>query len=127
MFIVLGHYRAHLRRTGTVLDESAKRVASLIAALMPQCRARRGAGATSFWIEGPRELDARSLTHAARDVGVLIEPGDIFFADPAAGRHCFRLGFASIHVDRIEPGLRRLAALISAAAPASAHLVPEEI
>jgi len=33
----------------------------------------------------------------------------VFFADPRAGRNYFRLGFSSIALDRIEPGLRRLA------------------
>ena len=118
MFIALGHYRAHLRRMGTVLAERAERVSACLAALMPQCRWRCDPGATSFWVEGPPGLDARALTDAAQGAGVLIEPGDIFFADAQAGAHCFRLGFTSIRTDRIESGLRRLAALLpSASAP----------
>ena len=41
----------------------------------------------------------------------IIEPGDVFFMDPAAGRSCFRLGFSSIPQERIEPGIARLARL----------------
>ena len=69
---------------------------------------RRDPGATSFWMKGPAGLDARDLSLRARARGVLIEPGDIFFADPDAGRACFRLGFASIRTDRIEAGLTHL-------------------
>jgi len=42
-------------------------------------------------------------------LGVLIEPGGVFFAEDAPPRHCFRLGFSSIPADRIEPGIRLLA------------------
>lgn len=112
MFVALGHYRTHLRRTAAILAERAGLVAGLLAELMPGCGWRRDAGATSFWVEGPRALDAGELAAAARRHGVLIEPGDIFFSDPRVGRACFRLGFASIRTERIEEGLRRLAALM---------------
>jgi GntR family transcriptional regulator/MocR family aminotransferase len=42
---------------------------------------------------------------------VVIEPGEVFFMDPATGRSCFRLGFSSIAQERIEPGIERLARL----------------
>ncbi|MCW2242147.1 aminotransferase-like domain-containing protein [Azospirillum canadense] len=138
-FIQLGHYRQHLRRTATVLQERAERIAELLPELLPGCRFRRDFGAKSFWIEGPPGLDSRDLVRAARDLGVLIEAGDIFFVDPAEsrdlvraardlgvlieagdiffvdpaeGRRHFRLGFTSIATHRIEPGLRRLGSLL---------------
>ena len=114
MFVALGHYRTHLRRTAAILAERAQLVDGLLTELMPGCHWRRDAGATSFWVEGPPAFDARVLAAAARLHGVLIEPGDIFFADPQAGVACFRLGFASIRTERIEDGLRRLATLMPA-------------
>ncbi|WP_372395831.1 PLP-dependent aminotransferase family protein [Azospirillum sp. HJ39] len=111
-FIQLGHYRQHLRRTATVLQERAGLIADLLPELLPGCRFRRDFGAKSFWIEGPPGLDSRELVHAARAQGVLVEAGDIFFLDPAEGQRHFRLGFTSIATHRIEPGLRRLAALV---------------
>lgn len=111
-FIQLGHYRQHLHRTATVLHERAQRIATLLPDLLPDCRFRRDFGAKSFWIEGPPDLDSRDLVRAAREQGVLIEAGDIFFLDPAEGRRHFRLGFTSIATHRIEPGLRRLASLV---------------
>lgn len=111
-FIQLGHYRQHLRRTATVLQERAGLIADLLPELLPGCRFRRDFGAKSFWIEGPPGLDSRDLVRAARGQGVLIEAGDIFFLDPAEGRRHFRLGFTSIATHRIEPGLRRLGALV---------------
>jgi len=114
-FIALGHYRSHLRQTGAVLFERAAIMGEGLSEFLPSCRWRRDPGATSFWIEGPEGLDARALSLDARHNGILIEPGDIFFADPDRGRHCFRMGFASIRTDRITEGLAGLGRLLAAA------------
>jgi GntR family transcriptional regulator/MocR family aminotransferase len=68
-----------------------------------------GFGGTSYWVRGPAMLDATVLAREALKAGVVIEPGDVFFADPRAGRNYFRLGFSSIPLEKIEPGLARLA------------------
>ncbi|MBK1840145.1 PLP-dependent aminotransferase family protein [Azospirillum sp. YIM B02556] len=115
-FIQLGHYRQHLRRTAAVLEERAGRIADLLPECLPGFRFRRDFGAKSFWIEGPPGLDSRDLVRKAREQGVLIEAGDIFFLDPAEGRRYFRLGFTSIATHRIEPGLRRLGAVLRSGA-----------
>jgi GntR family transcriptional regulator/MocR family aminotransferase len=62
-------------------------------------------------VEGPPELDSERLALAAEQVGVLIEPGGVFFADADPPRHCFRLGYSAIGVEKIDPGLRELGAV----------------
>ncbi|WP_244619291.1 PLP-dependent aminotransferase family protein [Rhizobium sp. 18055] len=113
-FIALGHYRQHLNKTGTVMLERARLVAERLPELMPSCRLTRGEGATSFWVEGSEGFDARRMTETAREAGILVEAGDIFFADPAEGSRFFRLGFGSIATHRIEAGLIRLAPIVEA-------------
>ncbi len=112
MFISLGHYRAHLRRVAQALAERATIAERFLPRHLPAVRWQRDKGATSHWIEGPAGLDARAMSVAAAAKGVLIEPGDVFFAEAARGRTCFRLGFSSIRTDRIEEGLRRLGELV---------------
>lgn len=111
-FIALGHYHQHLRKTGTVLAQRAAILNNCLPKLLPQCSWRRDAGAKSFWVEGPEAFDSRELVRAARERGVLIEAGDIFFADPDAGRRFFRLGFTSISENKIAAGLKILGELI---------------
>ena len=108
MFISLGHYRNHLRRLASVLIERARRIESRLPELPGGFLWRRGAGATSFWVVGPDGFDARAMAGDAREAGVLVEPGDVFHADPATGRSTFRLGFAAIRAERIDEGLDRL-------------------
>ncbi len=112
MFIGLGHYRGHLRRMAAALSERAAIVDAALPHHLPGFAARRDAGAASAWITGPEGFDARRLVEAARGAGVLMEPGDVFFANPERGRRCFRLGFSSIRTERIEEGLRRLGRLM---------------
>jgi GntR family transcriptional regulator/MocR family aminotransferase len=111
-FIALGHYRQHLARAGTTILERAQLMAKLLPEVMPSCRFRRDDGATSFWIEGPPQLDCRMLVESARAQGVLIEMGNIFFSGPDRGQNFFRIGFASIATNRIEAGLIRLGAIV---------------
>jgi GntR family transcriptional regulator/MocR family aminotransferase len=111
-FIALGHYRQHLARAGATIFERAQLMARLLPQVMPSCRFRRDDGATSFWLEGPPELDGRTLVEMARAQGVLIEAGDIFFSDADRGRNFFRIGFSSIATNRIEAGLIKLGSIV---------------
>jgi GntR family transcriptional regulator/MocR family aminotransferase len=70
-------------------------------------------GGTSFWVEGPAGLDAGRLARAARDEGIVIEPGAVHFLGKAPPRNFFRLGFSAIPTERIEPGIELLADLIA--------------
>ncbi|WP_109314502.1 PLP-dependent aminotransferase family protein [Pseudovibrio ascidiaceicola] len=65
-------------------------------------------GGSSFWVSGPPELDATVLAQEALKQGVLIEPGNVFFADANQGKNYFRLGFSSIHADKIPKGIELL-------------------
>jgi len=66
-------------------------------------------GGVSIWIQGPPDLDCRELGARCLERGVVIERGDIFFDSPELHRNHFRLGFAAIDVESIEPGVRILA------------------
>lgn len=108
LFLSLGHYDALLRRLSHAHRERAQAMAAGLAQYLPDCRAVTVAGGSSCWVQGPPELDGERLAVAAEQAGVLIEPGGVFFAGPDPPRHCFRLGFSAIGVDRIGPGLREL-------------------
>ncbi len=66
-------------------------------------------GGGSIWMEGPSSLDATAMAEALACQGVIIDRGDICYLQPDQHRNCFRLGFAAIHPDAIEPGVRLVA------------------
>ena len=46
------------------------------------------------------------------EIGIVMEPGSIHFADENGPKNFFRLGFSSIAVEQIEPGIKLLSELI---------------
>lgn len=109
LFLSLGHYDALLRRLCGVYRDRGSALSKALGRHMPQARFVPISGGASCWVVGPAELDASALARDAELKGVLIEPGEIFFASEATGRNTFRLGYSSIPIERIEPGIRVLA------------------
>ena len=113
-FIGLGHYQQHLQKTSNILTRRAALIARLLPRYLPQCSWQRAPGAKSYWVKLPEGVNCRALEQAAREEGVLIEAGDIFFARQSDGARYFRLGFTAILETHIETGLEILGRLISA-------------
>ena len=112
LFLAMGHHDALLRRLRQSYAERSQRMAAALQAHLPAVAFTTVSGASSFWLRFPDGIDTRALADAAARMGVLIEPGDVFFdaaAGPVPTNHA-RLGFASIDTARIEPGIATLAA-----------------
>ncbi|MDX1431562.1 MAG: PLP-dependent aminotransferase family protein [Gammaproteobacteria bacterium] len=114
LFLQLGHHDSLVRRLSHAYKERWQVLGQALARHLPESSRMPTFGGTSYWVAGPPGLDARVLEREAARQGILIEPGDVFFLSPDAPRNCFRLGFSSIPVDRIEPGIERLAGIIHA-------------
>ncbi len=110
LFLSLGHYDALVRRLGKALKERSEIAAHALARHLPDFDVRGAGRGSSFWVTCPRQTDTRVLSEMAREQGVLIEPGEIFFGDARPPRNFLRLAFASIGTERIEPGIKTLAA-----------------
>ena len=109
LFLAMGYHDALLRRLKQTHAERALAVAAALQRHLPQAKFRRAAGGSSLWIQLPGAVDSRAVAMAAERRGVLIEPGDIFFATEPPPLCYARLGFASIASERIDPGLAALA------------------
>jgi GntR family transcriptional regulator/MocR family aminotransferase len=109
LFLSLGHHEALVRRLSGAFEERRKRLIQAISAFLPEWQATDAAGGTSLWLEGPHGTDARDLASAAATRSVIIEPGDRFFDRNEKPSRFMRLGFSSIALQHIEPGVRELA------------------
>ena len=74
-------------------------------------------GGTSFWVNGPKWLDARKLAAKALERGVLIEPGDVFFHPKEPPLNYFRISYSAISSKKIGEGIARLASAIADLTP----------
>jgi GntR family transcriptional regulator/MocR family aminotransferase len=112
LFLSLGHYDALQRRLATAQRERSDLLRAALARYMPQCTVMPASGGGSCWVSLPERFDATELAAQARERGVLIEPGEVFFmADPPPRQH-FRMGYSSIAPAAIEPGVKLLAELV---------------
>ena len=111
LFLAMGYHDTLLRRLRQAQAERSRAAAAALARHLPGVEFTRTAGASSLWLRFERGVDTRALANAAARQGVLIEPGDVFFAEAAgdaAPSNYARLGFASIDVAAIEPGIAAL-------------------
>jgi len=118
-FLSLGHHDALLRRLAHAYQQRAQTLMAALERYLPQARFIPVSGGSSCWVIGPDWLDAAQLAVAAAQRGILIEPGGVFFMTPDAHRNCFRLGFSSIPIHKIDAGIRQLGELLQEQAPAS--------
>ncbi len=107
-FLKLGYHDALIRRLSHAFNRRWKIMGTLVSEYFPDNVKHPSFGGSSYWIEGPDELDTDKLAKQAAEHGILFDPGSMFFNDNRPPKNCMRLGFSSIPADRIEAGLRRL-------------------
>ncbi len=113
LFLSLGHHDSLIQRLSHLYRERWETLGEALATHLPDSFRPPSSGGTSYWVAGPAGLDARELTRRAAERSIFIEPGDVNFMTEPLPLHYFRLGFASIPSERIEPGIRELSRLIS--------------
>lgn len=112
LFLALGHADSYVRRHAEALRQRAVVLKDAIERFMPFCEATVANNESSAWIVLPKRVDGRRLAKLAAERSILIEPGDVFFANPSHPCNAIRLGFGSISSERIRTGIERLARLI---------------
>jgi GntR family transcriptional regulator/MocR family aminotransferase len=110
-FLALGHHDALFRRLRHAYRDRWAVMGEALPRHLPTCTFHRTTGGTAYWVAGPAQLDTAVVAQEAAKRGVLIEPGAVHFMSRAPS-HYFRLGFSSIPVNRIKPGLRILGEVI---------------
>ncbi|MEE9313150.1 MAG: PLP-dependent aminotransferase family protein [Rhizobiaceae bacterium] len=111
-FLSLGYYDVFVRKLHRAYRERWNAMGQGIEEHFPEAIITRGMGGSSYWVRLPKEsgVDTDVLAERALTEGIFIEPGSIYFND-MSDKCCFRLGFSSIDEEKINPGLRLLAAL----------------
>ncbi|MGE0315185.1 MAG: PLP-dependent aminotransferase family protein [Lautropia sp.] len=112
VFIRHGHHEAYLRRLNRAYRERAQAMRESLGRWLPQCPYRQAAGGSALWLELPESVSAGALAQRARAEGVIIEPGDVFYARMADARAHLRLGYSSIDARRIDAGIRIVSRLL---------------
>jgi GntR family transcriptional regulator/MocR family aminotransferase len=113
LFLARGYHDSLVRNLLTTYRQRFAVMSAALDRYMPDITLTRGFGGSSFWLEGPPDLNSRDLTDRVAEAGVIIEPGDIYFQQSDPPMHFFRLGFSAIATEQIEPGIRILSDYLS--------------
>ncbi len=108
-FLSLGHYDVMLRR---LTRSFAARREVMLAAIRAEGLIIAGAqedGGSSLWMRTPEGVSAAALAAQLREVSVLIELGQPFFALPGPPDSYYRIAYSSIASERIPEGIARIA------------------
>jgi len=114
LFLSLGHHDTLVHRLQRVYRERWREMGAAMQTHFPDATRMPTFGGTSIWFRAPEGSDAIDLARAAEAEGVIVEPGTVHFGAEAPPRNFLRLGFSSIPTERIEPGIQKLAEIITA-------------
>ena len=114
-FLSLGHYDALVRRMGLAYHERRQVMDKALRQHGLTIAGRGAFGGSSFWMQGPKDLNASRLAADLRAKGVLIEPGQPFFGAENAPENFYRLAYSSIPASRIPEGVRLIAETMAGA------------
>jgi GntR family transcriptional regulator/MocR family aminotransferase len=113
LLLSLGHYDAAMLRLGSIfrerlfaLREALNHYLQRFIAIVP------ARGGTTYWIRGPKGIDAADLAREAALRGILIEPVADYFAAPNPQRNLFRMGVTGLSADRVRAGVASLSEVL---------------
>ena len=79
-FIAHGHQEAFVRRLNLAYRERARVLGQALAAHAPSLSAASAQGGSALWMTAGPGVDTRELAQRLYGQGVVVEPGDVFFA-----------------------------------------------
>ena len=109
LFLALGHHNSLVARLHRTYKSRWNTIKESLQNHLSGWAQNNVFGGTSIWVKGPDDLNGDRLAEHAREYGVLIEPGSIFFSDSHGNKNYFRLGISSIANEKIEAGIKNLA------------------
>lgn len=113
LFISLGHYDSYVRKLKNSYNAKWTLMRQMLEEHMPQCVTSETLGGSSFWLRLPKGVKAENFARRAREIGVLVEPGDIHFICPEKEQYGYiRMGFSAIDIAAIPQGIAKLATLL---------------
>ncbi len=108
-FIAHGHQEAFVRRLNIAYRDRAQALRAALAQHAPGLKPVSAQGGSALWVSAGTGVDTRDLVARLYAQGVVVEPGDVFFAGSRRPRHYIRIGYSSIPAERIEAGVRVIA------------------
>ena len=118
VFVRHGFHEAFVRRLNRNYRDRAGVLRAALERHLPEVSYAQANGGSALWVRFPERIDTGILAQAALAHGVIVEPGEIFFAGTERPRNFLRMGYSSIEARLIEDGVQILAGLVRASGKA---------
>jgi GntR family transcriptional regulator/MocR family aminotransferase len=112
LFLKRGYHDSLVRKMRGTLYPRSKLMAKLLDKYFPEAFPRLVFGGSAYWVKAPQHINTEQFAQKAKQLGILIESGNVFFAENTSVNHFFRLGFSSISSAGIRKGIPLLAKLM---------------
>ncbi len=106
LFLALGHHDALRKRLRKIYKSRWLEMKNALTEV--ELRFQNANGGSSFWVKGPDELDSKELLRHALNLGVVLEPGSIYYFDALPKKQYFRLGYTAIEKAHISEGIHKV-------------------
>jgi 2-aminoadipate transaminase len=110
-FCASGAIDESIKTVRAALGERAGLLAAALRREIPGVRFTEPDGGYFLWVDLPEDIDVERLVPAAAERGVAVVKGTDFLLE--GGRHSLRLAYSAVTTDRVDEGVRRLAAAIA--------------
>ncbi len=122
LFVSLGHYHSFLRKQSQIYGQRERVLREALRQYLPDFEIVSSPGGSFCWVRAPDHIDTTALTAIALQNGIVLEPGEVFFARTSkmARRH-IRFGYGSIDEPKIAMGIKTLSELVAQHFPESSR------
>lgn len=116
-FLRSGRYDRHLRTLRTNLSQAVSRIIDRVGRYFPDTtKITQPSGGYVIWLELPKHIDSKELTHQALEQKISIAPGWLFSPSQKYA-HCIRLNCALPWSDEVDHALMKLGNMIANVQP----------
>lgn len=109
LFVAHGFHEAHVRNLVKTYRERSLVLKNALTRYAPELQFTPAKGGSALWVTGPDGLDTKLLAADLYRAGVVIEPGTYFYPRRRGVCASMRVGYSSIPVSQIEPGIQLFA------------------
>lgn len=108
LFLARGYHDALVSKLFKIYQKRRSLLQTCLARDLPDLKIQPSLGGSALWIEAPETVDTDLLAIKAKELGVIIEPGAIHFAQANPPKNFLRMGFSAIGEGSIAEGVTEL-------------------
>lgn len=112
-FLALGHHDSLVHRISSSYKQRWQALDEALNEFMPNSSSPPAFGGSAFWVRLPDGADADVVQEEASRNGILVVSGNPYYMNPDEADAYLRIGFSSIPVENIRPGIQKLSELVS--------------